>query len=123
MRIPPRFVAQHGLKRAIMAACLGVGLIAIGVGIAARQAQVPELSTPAADTAPSIARDPATTIISGRERCTLGPNAAPDCRLAVEALCRSKGYGSGTAVDFEMDEKCPPPYCTMDHFVTRALCQ
>jgi hypothetical protein len=123
MRIPARFVAQRDLKRASIGACVGVGLIAIGAGIATRQAQGPEPLPPGADTAPSVARDPATTIISGRERCTLGPNAAPDCRLAVEALCRSKGYGSGTAVDFEMAEKCPPPYCTMDHFVTRALCQ
>jgi hypothetical protein len=77
----------------------------------------------ARDTATTETRLPATGIISGRERCTLEPNAAPDCRLAAEALCRSTGYGSGTAVDFEANEKCPPPYCTMDHFVTRALCQ
>jgi hypothetical protein len=30
MRIPARFVAQHGLKRPIMATCVGVGRIAIG---------------------------------------------------------------------------------------------
>jgi hypothetical protein len=123
MRVPARFVAQRGLKRAAMAACVGVGLIAIGAGIATRQAQGPEPSQPAADTAPGGARDMATKIISGRRRCTLGPNAVPDCQLAAEALCRSKGYGSGTTVDFEMAQECPPPYCTMDYFVTRALCQ
>jgi hypothetical protein len=88
----------------------------------------------ARDTATTVTRLPATGIIGGRERCTLAPNGAPDCRVATEALCRSKGYGSGTIVDFETAEKCPPPYrvsggntpegvCTMEHFVTRALCQ
>jgi hypothetical protein len=128
MWIPARFAARHGLRRAIMAAGVGIALIAIGTGIALRLAQGPEPS--AADTA-SVARDaattetpqPATGFVSGRARCTLGPGAVPDCRLAAEGLCRSKGYGSGTVVDFEMAERCPPPYCVMDHFVTRALCQ
>jgi hypothetical protein len=113
MWIPARFVARHGLRRAIMAAGMGIALIAIGTGIAVRLAQGPEPS----------AADSATGIVSGRARCTLGPGAVPDCRLAAEALCRSKGYGSGTVVDFEMAERCPPPYCVMDHYVTRALCE
>jgi hypothetical protein len=117
-----------------------MGAISGGAGHAAKNAA--DAASTAADTATSIARDtattvtrlPATGIIGGRERCTLAPNGAPDCRVAAEALCRSKGYGGGTSVDFETAEKCPPPYrvsgrntpegvCTMEHFVTRALCQ
>jgi hypothetical protein len=88
----------------------------------------------ARDTATSVTKLPATGVIGGRERCILAPNGAPDCRVAAEALCRAKGYVGGTSVDFETVEKCPPPYrvsgrntpegvCTMEHFVTRALCQ
>jgi hypothetical protein len=117
-----------------------MGAIRGGAGQAAKNAA--DAASTAADTATSIARDtattvtrlPATGIIGGRERCTLAPNGAPDCRVAAEALCRSKGYSGGTSVDFETAEKCPPPYrvsgrntpegvCTMEHFVTRALCQ
>jgi hypothetical protein len=117
-----------------------MGAISGGAGQAAKNAA--DAASTAAGTATSIARDtattvtrlPATGIIGGRERCTLAPNGAPDCRVAAEALCQSKGYGSGTSVDFETAEKCPPPYrvsggntpegvCTMEHFVTRALCQ
>ena len=60
-----------------------------------------------------------------------------DCRayaLLTAALCRAEGYVGGTSVDFETVEKCPPRYrvsgrsasegvCTMEHFVTKALCQ
>jgi len=88
----------------------------------------------ARDTATGVTKLPVTGVIGGRERCILAPNGAPDCRVAAEALCRAKGYVGGTSVDFETVEKCPPPYrvsgrntpegvCTMEHFVTRALCQ
>jgi hypothetical protein len=88
----------------------------------------------ARDTATSVTKLPVTGVIGGRERCILAPNGAPDCRVAAETLCRAKGYIGGTSVDFETVEKCPPPYrvssrnkpegvCTMEHFVTRALCQ
>jgi hypothetical protein len=121
-----------------------MGAISGGAGQAAKNAAkgAADAASTAAGTATSIARDtastvtrlPATGIIGGRERCPLAPNGAPDCRGAAEALCRSKGYGGGTSVDFETAEKCPPPYrvsggntpegvCTMEHFVTRALCQ
>ncbi len=90
-----------------------------------------------------VTKLPVAGIASGREQCTLASNGAPDCRVAAEALCRARGFGTGTSVDFETSEKCPPPYrasgrdtpyrlssqdrpegvCTMEHFVTRALCK
>lgn len=89
----------------------------------------------ARDTAATVAKLPtAAGVISGRERCGLAPNGAPDCRAAAETLCRARGYGAGSSVDFETAEKCQVPVrvsngaapqrvCTMEHFVTRALCQ
>ena len=88
----------------------------------------------ARETAVSVAKLPATGVVAGREPCVLAPNGAPDCRVAAETMCRAKGYGSGTSVNFQTSEKCPPrrrsgmregaeDACTLEHFVTRALCQ
>lgn len=88
----------------------------------------------ARDTATAVAKLPGMTVIRGREKCLLAPNGAPDCGAAAEAMCRASGYRSGNSVDYESSEKCPPAYrlssrnapegtCTLEHFVTRALCQ
>ncbi len=89
----------------------------------------------ARDTATTVSRLPSSSVLGGRERCALAPNGAPDCVVAADAICRAKGFSRGTSVDFETSEKCPPSYrttsrnvssegvCTLEHFVTRALCQ
>jgi hypothetical protein len=91
----------------------------------------------ARDTAAAVTRLPVTSIVSGREACLPAPNGAPDCRAAAEMLCRTSGYNGGNSVDFETAEKCPPrprtaarnaspaepAACTLEHFVTRALCR
>jgi hypothetical protein len=81
-----------------------------------------------------IAKLPVGGVAGGHEPCTIAGNGAPDCRVAAEALCRARGFSTGTSVDFVTSENCPPPYrassrdrpegvCTMEHFVTRALCK
>jgi hypothetical protein len=82
-------------------------------------------------------------IAGGREQCAVAGNGAPDCRVAVAALCRASGFSTGTSVDVESTQNCPeapgassgePPYrvssrarpdgvCSTNHFVTRALCK
>lgn len=118
------------------------GVANVGAGFGAMVGAVGGQAGQAAKGAADVARDAATSVsklpvsgvISGRERCILAPNGAPDCRVAAEALCRAKGYAGGTSVDSETVEKCPPPHrvssrntpegiCTSEHFVTRALCQ
>ena len=77
---------------------------------------------------------PVTRVVNGRERCAVAPNGAPDCGPAAEALCRSKGLGSGRSVDINSAYKCPawvwlsgrqPPegVCTTETFVLRATCR
>jgi hypothetical protein len=77
---------------------------------------------------------PKTTIVSGRERCETAANGAPDCRGAVEALCRSKGLAVGNSLDVQSVEKCPARVwisgaqpaageCRMESYVQRALCR
>jgi hypothetical protein len=92
----------------------------------------------AADAARSAATEvsklPQTGITAGSERCAIARNGAPDCGAAAATLCRAKGYAGGSSVDFVTVEKCPPPWrssprsapegaCTMEHYVTKALCQ
>jgi hypothetical protein len=81
-----------------------------------------------------VAKLPVAGVASGREQCAIAGNGAPDCQAAAGALCRARGYGTGASVDFVTAEKCQPPYrtsgrdtpegaCTLEHFVTRALCK
>jgi hypothetical protein len=88
----------------------------------------------AKDAADTVARLPSARIIAGRERCTLAPNGAPDCRAAVDAICRGKGFASGKSLDIHSAQKCParlwlsgrkpdPSECETESFVTRAVCQ
>jgi hypothetical protein len=88
----------------------------------------------AADVATAAARLPTSRIASGRAKCTFAPNGAPDCRGAADALCKSKGFQSGTCIEFENNENCPTEVltagrdrtagdCPVDYFVTKSLCQ
>jgi hypothetical protein len=80
-----------------------------------------------------VARIPGARVISERATCPTAPNGAPDCRAAAEAICKAHGFASGSSVDFQTAEKCPPialnrpdrepAICTIESYVTRALCQ
>jgi hypothetical protein len=84
--------------------------------------------------AADVARLPATRVVSGRERCELAPNGAPDCRTAASAVCRTGGFETGTSLDIQSARKCPARLwlsgrapaegeCAVETFVTRAVCQ
>jgi hypothetical protein len=87
----------------------------------------------ASDTAGAVARLPATRVIAERTVCPVAPNGAPDCRAAAEAMCKQHGFASGSSIDFQTAEKCPPvalnrpdgepPRCVIESYVTRALCR
>jgi hypothetical protein len=77
---------------------------------------------------------PKAKIVSGRERCETAANGAPDCRGAIEALCRSKGLAAGKSLDIQSVEKCPARVwisgaqpatgeCRMESYVQRAFCR
>jgi hypothetical protein len=85
------------------------------------------------DTAGAMVRFPGTRVIAERGTCPTAPNGAPDCRAAAETICRAHGFATGSSVDFQTAEKCPPialnrpdaepPRCVIESYVTRALCQ
>lgn len=84
--------------------------------------------------ADAVARLPRSRVVEGREQCAIAPNGAPDCRTAAEAVCRGKGFSSGTSLDIQSAQKCPARVwlsgrsaesaeCQVESFVTRAVCQ
>ena len=87
----------------------------------------------AKDAAGAVARIPAARAVSGHERCQLAANGAPDCVAAANAMCKAKGFDSGSSLDMTTAEVCPPKVymsgrtsgddCKMETFVSRAFCQ
>ena len=74
------------------------------------------------------------TMVSGRTACPVSSNGAPDCKLAANQLCQSKGYKEGKSLNTDSAEKCSakvlipgrqrkPDDCRTDTVVTSALCQ
>lgn len=82
----------------------------------------------------AIGRLGGTRVVTGRERCAIAPNGAPDCRVAAEIMCKAKGFNSGSSVDYQTAENCPAQAfmngrkpmageCPIEHVVTKAMCQ
>lgn len=78
----------------------------------------------------AVAKLPTARMMSGRERCVIAPNGAPDCLTAAETLCRKHGFTSGKSMDFTSAEECPvrtllgqTSDCTTVTFISRAMCQ
>jgi hypothetical protein len=80
----------------------------------------------------AVAKLPTARLMSGRERCAVAPNGAPDCVTAAEALCRKHGFSSGKSMDFTSAEECPSnvllgqaprDQCATVTFISRAMCQ
>jgi hypothetical protein len=87
----------------------------------------------AKEAAGAVARIPAARVVTGREKCKVAPNGAPDCLAAASAVCQSKGFESGKSLDMTTTEVCPARVylsgrnggegCRTETFVSRALCQ
>ena len=74
------------------------------------------------------------SMVSGRMKCLVSANGAPDCGLAADQLCQSKGFKEGKSLDSDSAQSCSakvlipgrerkPDDCRTDNYVTRALCQ
>jgi hypothetical protein len=80
----------------------------------------------------AMTRLPTARMMSGREKCAVAPNGAPDCLAAAEQLCKKHGYASGKSMDFTSAEECPArvllggesrSQCQTVTFISRAMCQ
>jgi hypothetical protein len=111
----------------------GVARDAAGVASDAAKDAAKGAGNVVTDTAGAVARIPSSRVIAERTLCPVAPNGAPDCRLAAETVCRSHGFASGSSIDFQTVQKCPPvalnrpndepAVCVIESYVTRALCQ
>jgi hypothetical protein len=74
------------------------------------------------------------SMVSGRMVCPVSANGAPDCKLAADKLCQTKGFKDGKSLNTDSAETCSakvlipgrtrkPDDCRTDHYVSRALCQ
>ena len=112
----------------------------LGQGLKGAREQVDDLTGRAGDAAKdatgSIDRLRRSSVVAGRERCLPAPNGAPDCVTATAAMCRAKGFETGSSIDMQTEQKCPaatpygptsPPLdesqCWLESYVIRALCR
>jgi hypothetical protein len=74
------------------------------------------------------------SMVSGRTICPIAVNGTPDCKLAADKLCQSKGYKEGKSLNTDSAETCSPKVlipgrkrkpddCRTDNYITSALCQ
>jgi hypothetical protein len=74
------------------------------------------------------------SLVTGRAPCPAAGNGAPDCKMAADKLCQTKGFKEGKSLSTDSVEACSakvlipgrtrkPDDCRTDNFVTRALCQ
>jgi hypothetical protein len=111
----------------------------LGQGLKSAREQVDDITGRAGNAAKDAAgamplRRP--SVVAGRELCLPAPNGAPDCVTATAAMCRAKGYETGSSIDMQTEQKCPaalpsgpasPPLdesqCWLESYVIRALCR
>jgi len=116
------FAIPADAARPVKGAVQGTATAAKGVGDATKES------------IDALGRLGGTRVVTGRERCVIAPNGAPDCRVAAETMCRAKGFSSGSSVDYQTAENCPaqafmngrkpmPGECPIEHVVTKAMCQ
>jgi hypothetical protein len=102
-----------------------VGRNAVEAGVAAADVTRDAVGT--------VAKLPLSRVVSGRERCAIAANGAPDCQAAADAMCRKQGYASGKSMEFTSAEQCSPRVllsgrqsdndCATVTFISRAVCQ
>jgi len=129
----PGFLSEVGrwiedLGSGLRGARSGVEHLSHEAGVAARSTV-----EDAKNAAGAVTAIPSARVVRGHEKCAIAANGAPDCVVAANAICKSKGFASGSSVDMTTAEVCPAkvylagrnsgPDCHTETFVSRALCQ
>ena len=74
------------------------------------------------------------SLVTGRLKCPVSANGAPDCKTGADRLCQTKGFKEGKSLTTDSAENCSakvlipgrtrkPDDCRTDSYVTSALCQ
>lgn len=61
------------------------------------------------DAADTVAKLPTTKVMTGKQKCGVAANGAPDCIAAANRLCQKHGYSSGSSVEVQSSRDCPLP--------------
>jgi hypothetical protein len=88
----------------------------------------------AKDATDTLSRLAKPLMVTGRMICPVSANGAPDCKMASDKLCQTKGFKEGKSLTADSAETCSakvlipgrtrkPDDCRTDTYVTRALCQ
>lgn len=87
----------------------------------------------AKEAADAFSKLSSTRIVEGREICAIAPNGSPDCNMAAEKICKTKGFTLGKSADIQTHRKCSArawlsgnpseSACTTETIVTKAACQ
>lgn len=89
----------------------------------------------ARDATDNLTRMSRQQVVTGRVKCPVAANGAPDCKIAATKMCTEKGFKDGQSLDSDSAESCPAAVllsgdkpkqrqaCILENFVIRALCQ
>jgi hypothetical protein len=95
---------------------------------------IDDLNTRAKDAGETLSRLATPSMVTGRMKCMVSANGAPDCKGAADKLCQTREFKGGKSLTTDAAEACSakilipgrarkPDDCRTDHYVTRALCQ
>jgi hypothetical protein len=95
---------------------------------------IDDLNARAKGATETISRLASPSMVTGRVKCPVSANGAPDCKAAADQLCQAKKFKEGKSLTSDSVEACSakvlipgrtrkPDDCRTDNYVTRALCQ
>jgi hypothetical protein len=95
---------------------------------------IDDLNARAKDAGDTLSRLTKQSMVTGRMKCLVSPNGAPDCKAAADKLCQTREFKEGKSLTTDSAEACSakvlipgrarkPDDCRTDNYVTRALCQ
>jgi len=95
---------------------------------------IDDLNARAKGAGETLSRLATPAMVTGRMKCLVSANGAPDCKDAADRLCQTKEFKQGKSLTSDAAETCSakvlipgrarkPDDCRTDHYVTRALCQ
>ena len=95
---------------------------------------IDDLNARAKDAGDALSRLAKPSMATGRVKCPVSANGAPDCKAAADQLCQTEGFKEGKSLVIDSAEACSPKVlipgrarkpddCRTDNYVTRGLCQ
>jgi hypothetical protein len=95
---------------------------------------IDDLNSRAKSATETLSNLTSSSMVTGRVKCPVSANGAPDCKAAADQLCQARKLKEGKSLTIDSVEACSakvlipgrtrkPDDCRTDNYVTRALCQ